>query len=63
VTPGPTLPATELLGDLLMHQKKPAQALAAYQRSLDLYPGALTARWARRVPRRRSVNGVRTPLL
>ena len=38
VTPGPTLPATELLGDLLMQQKKPAQALAAYQRSLELYP-------------------------
>ena len=38
VTPGPTLPATELLGDLLMRQGKPAQALAAYQRSLELYP-------------------------
>ena len=39
VTPGPTLPAHELLGDLLMKQKKPAEALAAYQRSLELYPG------------------------
>jgi tetratricopeptide (TPR) repeat protein len=38
VTPGPTLPATELQGDLLMLQKLPAQALAAYQRSLELYP-------------------------
>jgi tetratricopeptide (TPR) repeat protein len=38
VTPGPTLPAYELLGDLLMEQRKPAEALAAYQRSLELYP-------------------------
>ncbi len=39
VTPGPTLPAEELLGDLLMEQKQPAEALAAYKRSLELYPG------------------------
>ena len=38
VTPGPTLPAHELLGDLLMAQKQPAQALAAYERSMQLYP-------------------------
>ena len=38
VTPGPTLPATEMLGDLLMLQGKPAPALAAYRRSLALYP-------------------------
>lgn len=38
VTPGPTLPAHELLGDLLMQQQQPAQALKAYQRSLELYP-------------------------
>lgn len=38
VTPGPTLPAYELLGDLLMEQKHPAEALAAYKRSLELYP-------------------------
>lgn len=38
VTPGPTLPAHELLGDLLMEQKQPAEALAAYERSLELYP-------------------------
>jgi tetratricopeptide (TPR) repeat protein len=38
VTPGPTLPAHEQLGDLLMEQKHPAEALAAYQRSLALYP-------------------------
>jgi tetratricopeptide (TPR) repeat protein len=38
VTPGPTIPARELLGDLLMAQNQPAQALAAYQRSLELYP-------------------------
>jgi tetratricopeptide (TPR) repeat protein len=38
VTPGPTLPAPELLGDLLMEQKRPAEALAAYKRSMELYP-------------------------
>jgi tetratricopeptide (TPR) repeat protein len=38
VTPGPTLPARELLGDLLMEQNQPARALKAYQRSLELYP-------------------------
>lgn len=37
VTPGPTLPAHELLGDLLMEQKQPAEALAAYKRSMELY--------------------------
>ena len=38
VTPGPLLPAFELLGDLLMEEKRPAEALAAYRRSLELYP-------------------------
>lgn len=38
VTPGPTLPAHELLGDLLTEQKRPAEALAAYRRALELYP-------------------------
>ena len=39
VTPGPTLPASEMLGDLLMLQGKPTPALGAYQHSLALYPG------------------------
>lgn len=43
VTPGPTIPAEELLGDLLMEQKKPAAALAAYQRSLAIYPKRLNS--------------------
>lgn len=38
VTPGPTLPASELLGDLYMEQQRPADALAAYQTSLQAYP-------------------------
>jgi tetratricopeptide (TPR) repeat protein len=38
VTPGPTLPAHELLGDLLMELNQPAEALAAYKRALELYP-------------------------
>ena len=43
VTPGPTLPAEELLGDLLLEQKKFAAALKAYRRSLELYPGRLNS--------------------
>jgi hypothetical protein len=38
VTPGPTLPAHEQLGDLLMDQNQPGQALAAYQQSMTFYP-------------------------
>jgi tetratricopeptide (TPR) repeat protein len=38
VTPAPTIPAPELLGDLLMEQGKPSEAAAAYRRSLELYP-------------------------
>jgi hypothetical protein len=38
VTPGPTIPAEELLGDLLLMQSRPREALAAYERSLALYP-------------------------
>lgn len=38
VTPGPTLPAQELLGDLLLEQRQPTQALAAYRRSIEFYP-------------------------
>ena len=38
VTPGPTLPAHELMGDLLMEQHQPAEALVSYRRSLELYP-------------------------
>ena len=38
VTPGPTLPADEQWGDLLMQQHNPAPALAAYRRSMALYP-------------------------
>jgi tetratricopeptide (TPR) repeat protein len=43
VTPGPTLPAHELLGDLLLEQKHPAEALSAYRQSLALYPGRLNS--------------------
>jgi tetratricopeptide (TPR) repeat protein len=38
VTPGPTLPAWELLGDLLMEQDAHAEALDAYRTSLSHYP-------------------------
>ncbi len=38
VTPAPTLPAAELLGDLLLVQGRSAEALAAFKRSLEAYP-------------------------
>ena len=41
VTPAPTIPADELLGDLLMEQGRPADALSAYRRSMQLYPRRL----------------------
>ena len=43
VTPAPTLPAHELLGDLLLAQAQPAPALDAYRRSLELYPRRLNS--------------------
>jgi tetratricopeptide (TPR) repeat protein len=39
VTPAPTLPAAELLGDLLLAQDRPAEALASFQQAMALYPG------------------------
>ena len=38
VTPAPTLPAYELLGDLYMAQHHPGKALVAYRHSLERYP-------------------------
>jgi hypothetical protein len=38
VTPGPLIPARELLGDILMAQNLPAQALAAYEATLKREP-------------------------
>jgi tetratricopeptide (TPR) repeat protein len=43
VTPAPTIPAEELLGDLLMEQKNRTEALKAYRRSLALYPKRLNS--------------------
>ena len=39
VTPGPPLPARELLGDMLLEMGQPAEALAAYEASLREAPG------------------------
>jgi len=36
VTPGPLLPARELLGDLLMEVDRPAEALVAYEATLEV---------------------------
>jgi len=38
VTPAPTIPAAELLADLLSELKRPREALAAYQISLQRFP-------------------------
>lgn len=38
VTPGPTIPARELLGDLLNEQARPREALVEYERTLAAYP-------------------------
>ena len=38
VTPGPILPARELLGDLLMELDRPAEALQAYEATLEKEP-------------------------
>jgi tetratricopeptide (TPR) repeat protein len=38
VTPAPTLPTQELLGDLLMELGNPDKAMAAFNRSVELYP-------------------------
>lgn len=43
VTPGPTLPAAEQLGDLLMEQRQPAAALAAYRQSIEHQPRRFNA--------------------
>jgi hypothetical protein len=38
VTPGPLIPARELLGDILMVHQQPAEALAAYEAALEREP-------------------------
>lgn len=43
VTPAPTIPALELLGDLLLEQKRPTDALAAYRGSLERYPNVFNS--------------------
>ena len=43
VTPGPTLPALEQLGDLLMEQRQPAAAHTAYRESIERQPRRFNA--------------------
>ncbi len=38
VTPGPLIPARELLGDILLAYQRPAEALAAYEKNLEREP-------------------------
>jgi len=61
VTPGPPLPARELLGDMLLEIGRPAEALAAYEASLSeapnrfnsLYGAARAAELSRNMARAR----------
>jgi tetratricopeptide (TPR) repeat protein len=41
ITPGPLIPARELLGDILMVHRQPAEALAAYEANLTREPNRL----------------------
>lgn len=43
VTPAPTLPALEMLGDLLLEQNRARGALDAYEQTLALYPHRFNA--------------------
>lgn len=43
VSPGSVLPATELYGDMLLHVSRPAEALAAYEASLERAPNRLNS--------------------
>ena len=45
VTPGPIKPARELLGDLLLLLKRPAEALVAYEGTLSKEPRRFRATW------------------
>lgn len=48
VTPGEVLPARELLGDMLLQVGKPAEALTAYERTLQTHPNRLNALYGAR---------------
>jgi thioredoxin-like negative regulator of GroEL len=43
VTPGPLAPARELLGDMLLEMKQPAQALEQFEATLTKEPGRFRA--------------------
>jgi tetratricopeptide (TPR) repeat protein len=43
VTPGPLAPARELLGEMLLELKEPAQALEQFEATLTKEPGRLRA--------------------
>jgi tetratricopeptide (TPR) repeat protein len=66
VSPGPPLPARELLGDMLLEMGQPAEALAAYEASLreapnrfnSLYGAARAAELSRNLDRARELYAV-----
>jgi tetratricopeptide (TPR) repeat protein len=45
VTPGEVLPAAELLGDMLLADGRPAEALTEYRRSLERSPDRFNSLW------------------
>jgi hypothetical protein len=60
VTPGPLAPARELLGEMLLEMKEPAQALEQFEATLTKEPGRLRALYgagrAARLSRRREAS-------
>lgn len=68
VTPGAVLPARELLGDMLLLTKKPAEAAEAYEASLQVSPGRFNslygaARSAERAKNKQKAKSYYTALL
>jgi tetratricopeptide (TPR) repeat protein len=59
VTPGPPLPARELLGDMLLEAGEPAEALAAYEASLELAPNRFNSLYGAALAATRLQNAAR----
>jgi tetratricopeptide (TPR) repeat protein len=56
VTPGEVIPARELLGDMLLQMNKPAEALAAYEASLQTHPNRFNGLYGAGLAAERSGN-------
>ena len=56
ITPGPLAPARELLGEMLLEMKKPAEALAHFEATLKKEPHRLRALYGAAIAAQRSGN-------